>query len=191
MEKPRAAPSQQRPVGCKGSLVGLSHHLLFPYFEDPWSIEILPPSWRIKNRKNILKDCTLAKESDTCKKHKTNPIGNWTFEATLRKLTFPLMERLAQLLSASLEEQLLCLQGEWFGEVPPLWLKWQPRHRQGAQALCCAGPAAQRHLKRNGSPGSFLTCLPVSWTPCPLLTEHLLWHRDVCSEVDDRQFHEG
>ena len=67
-----------------------------------------------------MKDCTLAEECDTCKKHKTNPIGSWNFEATLRKLTFPLIERLAQFPSLSLEEQLLHLRGDWFGEVPPL-----------------------------------------------------------------------
>ena len=49
-----------------------------------------------------MKDCTLAKESDTCKKHKTNPIGNWNFEANLRKLTFPLIERLAQFLEKAM-----------------------------------------------------------------------------------------
>lgn len=46
-------------------------------------------------------------------------------------------------------------------------------------------------IEREWAPGSLLTWLQVSWTPCPLPTQHLLWQRDVCNEVNNKQFHEG
>lgn len=52
-------------------------------------------------------------------------------------------------------------------------------------------PTPRSQLKGNWSPGSFLTWFQVFWTPCPFLTQHLLWQIDVCNEVNDKQLPES